>query len=104
MSALFRSPPIQDPITVERIQGMLALSPRRVQLGNGAEWTEALHPPKPGYANWTLVLPFCETLANCFHLMCDVPGSGLRNVKGERCQAFLDDANENPASLERVRA
>ena len=49
------------------------------------------------------MLPFCETLANSFHLMCDVPGSGLRPVKGNRCRAFLDDANENPESLERVR-
>lgn len=97
----FEPPPVQEPIDRARIEGMLVLTPRRCQLLH--EWTEALHAPRDKYKNWSLVLPFCETFANAFHVMCDVPGSGLMSGKGERCFAFLDDANDNPATLDKVR-
>jgi hypothetical protein len=92
-------PPLQEPIDRARIEAMLALVPRRSQLAH--EWTEPLHEPRGQYKNWSLVLPFCETFANAFHVMCEVPGSGLMSLR--RCVAFLDDANENPATLDKVR-
>jgi hypothetical protein len=81
---------------------MLELRPRRMQLES--RWPKVLYEPQ-GDANWRLVLPFCETLANAFHTMCqDVPGSGLMSGKNDRCFAFLDDAKDNPETLVRVRA
>jgi hypothetical protein len=102
MTSVFEPPPLQNAITAAAIQGMLTLRPRRMQLAT--EWKTPLHPPRGEHTSWTLLLPFCETLANAFAVMCDVPGSGLAPVKDQRCHAFLDDAASNPASLDEVRA
>ena len=98
---VFRVPPLQNPITEDRIREMLGWRPRRMQLGT--QWQEALHPPSARYSNWTLVLPFCETFRNAFHLMRPANSSGLMSVKDCRCMAFLNDANDNPETLDRVR-
>jgi hypothetical protein len=98
---LFDPSPRQAPIDQKRIEAMLAVTPRRSKLT--LEWTDPLHAPHDQYKNWTLVLPFCETLANAFRAMCDVPGSGLMPAKNDRCVAFLDDAKDNQATLEKVQ-
>lgn len=98
---LFEPPPRQAPIDRARIEAMLAVTPRRSQLVH--EWLDPLHKPHDQYPNWSLVLPFCETFANAFHVMCEVSGSGLMSSKTQRCFAFLDDAIENPATLPKVR-
>jgi hypothetical protein len=101
-SIFFSPPPHQEPITPQAIGKMLELRPRRMQLK--AEWKNPLHEPKEQGKNWTIVLPFWETFGNAFNTMCeDVPGSGLQSGSG-RPYAFLDDANDNPETLDRIRA
>jgi len=95
---VFEPPPRQSPINRNRITAMLGVTPRRSQLA--LEWPKQLYEPD---GPDKIVLPFCETLANAFEVMCDVPGSELRPGRGERCYAFLDDAKENPDTLEKVR-
>ena len=82
--------PRQELITKERIQDMITWRPRRVKLST--EW-QSLHEPKGDYPDWSLVLPFCETLDNAFELMCAVEHMGLRPGRG-RCYTFLKDVNE----------
>jgi hypothetical protein len=93
--------PIQLPITRERLADMLNWKPRRSQLSQ--EWTAPVHGPASPEKDWSVVLPFPETLKNAFELMCDVPTIGMRKGRGGRCYTFLTDAKHNPASLERVR-
>lgn len=96
------SPVQQLPITEARIQEMITWKPRRMQLSS--EWPNPLHEPKKPDKNWSLVLPFCETFRNAFK-MCDVDSIGLRAAEeGPRCYTFLNDARENPETLDRVKA
>ena len=91
--------PSQHPIAREGILRMLTLTPRRMKLSR--EWPEALHPPKPDQEDWSLVLPFCETLRNAF-TACPVDSIGLRISRaGNRCYTFLREADDK--SLEQVR-
>lgn len=90
--------PEQIPITETRIRDMIQWSPRRKQLIN--EWPEALHEPKKDGQDWSLVLPFCETLKNAFDSMCSVNTIGLREGK-ERCYTFFIDSREK--DIEKVR-
>lgn len=101
MTILIELPPIQAPISSESILRMLSLQPRRTRLAT--EWPRCLYEPEAEGKNWRLVLPFCETLANAFHTMCDVPGGGMSAVRNDRCLAFLDDAREKPETLSKVR-
>ena len=96
------SPVRQQPITKARIQEMITWKPRRMQLCN--EWPNPLHEPKKPDENWRLVLPFCETFHNAFEEMCDVDSIGIRTGKGGRGYTFLNDAKDNPQTLERVKA
>jgi hypothetical protein len=82
--------PRQLPITLAGIEVMLASRPRRMQIAR--EWPELLHAPKSGSGDWSVVLPFCETLRNAFELMCPVDSSGLQRAKNGRCYAFLRDS------------
>lgn len=86
--------PEQIPITESRIRDMIQWSPRRKQLIN--EW-EALHEPMKDGQDWSLVLPFCETLKNAFDSMCSVNTIGLREGKEgkdgiKRCYTFFIDS------------
>lgn len=83
--------PRQDLITIERIQEMINWHPRRMKLST--EWPEPLHKPRKPLDDWSLVLPFCETLGNAFELMCAVQHIGIR-AGGGRCYTFLKDDNE----------
>ncbi len=83
--------PRQDMITEERIQDMITWQPRRMKLS--AEWPEPVHKPRTSSEDWSLVLPFCETLGNAFELMCAVHHIGIR-AGGGRCYTFLKDVNE----------
>jgi hypothetical protein len=95
--------PTQDAVTLENIRAMLAWKPKRMMLS--VEWKEALHEPRDADTDWSLVLPFCETLGNAFRTMCEVKSIGMRKSKsGDRCYTFLPDAKENEDALTRVRA
>src|SRR5206468_4548642 len=56
---------------------------------------ELLHAPRSATADWSVVLPFCETLRNTFELMCPVDSIGLRSGTNGRCYTFLPQANED---------
>ncbi len=93
--------PLQEPITKKRIEQMLTLRPRRMKLSR--EWPDALHEPPSDDKDWSLVLPFCETLKNAF-TSCPVEHIGLRASKeGGRCYTFFSDAKENKSTLKEVR-
>ncbi len=89
--------PRQDLITKERIQEMINWHPRRMKLST--EWPEPLHKPRNPPDDWSVVLPFCETLGNAFESMCDVPHIGIRAGKDERGYTFIKDENQ----LDKVR-
>lgn len=91
----------QRPITVDSINEMLTWKPRRMKLED--EWLEALHDPTGTYQDWSLVLPFCETLKNAFESMCFVRSTELRPAKNERCVAFFPDATTQEAILDSVK-
>jgi len=95
------SPVRQEAITKDRIRQMITWKPRRMQLAS--EWKDVLHEPAKAGQDWSIVLPFCETLQNAFDAMCTVPTIGLRRAStGERCYTFLTDSN--PQELDAVRA
>jgi hypothetical protein len=94
--------PRQDLVSLDRIEAMLALRPRRVQLMH--EWKEILHAPRSVSSDWSVVLPFCETLRNTFELMCPVDSIGLRSGNNGRCYTFLPDAREDDECLSMVKA
>jgi len=97
----FGAIPEQQSITKERINEMLTWRPRRMKLDH--EWSQALHEPKGSYKDWSLVLPFCETLKNTFESMCSVKSTGLRLGKDGRCYAFLPDAEDRVETLAAVK-
>jgi hypothetical protein len=78
--------PEQIPITENRIRNMIQWVPRRKQLKS--EWTETLHEPQRDGQDWSIVLPFCETLRNAFDSMCSANTIGLRKGSGGRCYTF----------------
>lgn len=84
--------PRQEPIAKERLQEMITWQPRRMKLS--AEWPEPMHKPRTSSEDWSLVLPFCETLGNAFESMCAVQHIGIRAGGGGRCYTFLKDENE----------
>lgn len=91
----------QAAITKERIEMMLSWRPRRMQIQS--EWQEATHEPREADKDWSLVLPFCETLKNAFRAMCSVACIGLREGKNGRCYTFLTKARQDPREVEKVR-
>jgi hypothetical protein len=93
--------PQQLPITKDRIQEMITWRPRRMKLNT--EWPDALHPPDKPEKDWSLVLPFCETLRNSFDSMCLANTIGLREGRGGRCFTFITDTKNNGEDLEKVR-
>jgi hypothetical protein len=92
--------PAQKPISRESIIEMITWVPRRSKLS--AQWPNPLHEPRDEDSDWSLVLPFCETLCNSFITMCDVNTIGLREGKG-RCYTFLKDAKDDPEDLIKVQ-
>jgi hypothetical protein len=91
---------LQGPITTARLLEMLEWRPRRMQLS--AEWPDPLHPPSTPGKDWSLTLPFAETLRNAFQLMCPVSTIGMRVSKG-RCWTYLNGTSIDEAPLESVR-
>ncbi|HLC16187.1 MAG TPA: hypothetical protein VJL89_08175 [Thermodesulfovibrionia bacterium] len=89
--------PRQELIAKERIQDMITLRPRRVKLST--EWPELLHEPKGYHSDWSLVVPFCETIGNAFESMCDIPHIGIREGREGRCYTFINDEKK----LDKVR-
>ncbi len=83
---------------------MLASRPRRMQIAR--EWPELLHPPRSGSGDWSIVLPFCETLRNAFELMCPVESAGIQRAKNGRCYASLRDSihMDEVELIERVKS
>jgi len=67
------------------------------------EWQKPLHEPEDDDKDWSLVLPFCQTLKNAFDSMCDVQTIGLRQGKEGRCYTFLKDAKSNDQTLPKIR-
>ncbi|MBI5446026.1 MAG: phosphoribosyltransferase [Deltaproteobacteria bacterium] len=95
-------PPQQSPITRDRIEAMTAKSPRRMKLSR--EWGDPLHPPRSEGRDWSLVLPFCETLGGAFEAMCPGDHIGMRTGANDRCYTFFPKAQNEPSVLDRVRA
>src|ERR1043166_2139840 len=79
--------PEQHPLTQERIAEILEWRPRRMVLG-GPEWPSVLKPPSAKGKDWSIVVPFCETLKNAFKHGCNFPSIGMRPA-GERCYTIL---------------
>jgi hypothetical protein len=92
--------PSQDPITLESIRQIVQLSPRRTRLST--EWPQALHHPAKEGQDWSLVLPFPETLWNAFDQMCSVQNIGRRTNAAGRCYTFLKTSDSD--ELNSVRA
>ncbi|MBI5185096.1 MAG: hypothetical protein HZA01_05140 [Nitrospinae bacterium] len=92
--------PRQEAITKARVQEMITWRPRRMKLS--VEWPESLHEPASS-DDWSLVLPFTETLGNAFESMCDVPHIGIRKSKDGRGYTFLKNVETNPDMLEKVQ-
>lgn len=80
----FDSRPMQSPITREKIEEMITPERRR-RMKLSLEWPESLHPPREEGKDWSLVLPFCETLRNAFHSLCSADHMGLREGREDRC-------------------
>jgi len=95
--------PTQDPIDEAAIAAMLARRPRRMMLSR--EWQAPLHEPREAEKDWSLVLPFCETLRNSFKSMCSTTTNiGLRASKGDRCFTFFPGAQKGDESLTEVES
>jgi hypothetical protein len=92
--------PAQKPIHRESIIEMITWVPRRSKLST--QWPNPIHEPRDKDSDWSLVLPFCETLSNSFITMCDVNTIGLREGKG-RCYTFIKDAKDDPEDLIKVK-
>ena len=84
--------PHQTRITRERLLDMITWRPRRMKLS--LEWPDSLHKPKKSEDDWSVVLPFRETLGDAFEAMCDVPNIGMREGGG-RCYTFLKDDSDD---------
>jgi hypothetical protein len=95
------SSPRQEPITEERIGEMVGWQPRRMKLST--EWPDALHSPGDGGKNWSLVLPFRETLENSFTTMCQETNHYVHIAKNDRCCIFLNDSQWDEESVEIAR-
>lgn len=74
-------------ITKQLIEEMIQWRPRRMKLS--VEWPEPLHEPLAPDKDWSLVLPFCETLKNAFEVICSTWHIGLRKGKEDRCYTFF---------------
>ncbi|MFC1531517.1 hypothetical protein ACFL5T_04670 [Gemmatimonadota bacterium] len=81
--------PAQGKITLDRISEILGWSPRRMRIG-GPDWPDILKEPQGPDNDWSMVLPFCETLKNAFEFGCQAQSIGLREGKG-RCWTFICD-------------
>jgi len=92
--------PIQQMITIAKIEEMITWRPRRMRLNS--EWPTPLHEPTSMGKDWALVLPFSETLGNAFNAMCDVDSIGLRESKG-RCWTYLNNSNRDDTIVSKVR-
>ncbi len=96
--------PEQREITIELIREMITWKPRRNMLS--IEWLEPIHPPRNEGEDWSLVLPFCETLKNAFEFMCNITNTiGLRMGKGDpsRCYTYIKEVRDNPECLDKIR-
>ena len=93
--------PEQSPITRGKIEEMITPGRRR-RMKLSLEWPELLHPPREEGKDWSLVLPFCETLRNAFHSMCSAGHIGLREGKEERCYTFFNYLEENSIDFEHI--
>jgi hypothetical protein len=78
----------QIEITEEGLRDALSKSPRRMKLS--IEWPEPFHSPKDESSDWSLVLPFHETLANAFDAMCPLGlHIGMRQSSSGRSYTFF---------------
>jgi hypothetical protein len=91
----------QPMITRERIEEMIQpMRRRRMKLS--IEWPQLLRPPQEAGKDWSLVLPFCETLKNAFESLCSVFHIGLRKGKEDRCYTFFNNLDEQSPDFEDI--
>ncbi len=88
----------QDPITREGIASMVASAPRRFRLDEG--WLHA--PSRPGN-DFSLTLPFTETLENTFEYMTTVDHLPFRQGTGGKPYTYFRGSSENTDIVTPVR-
>lgn len=86
--------PHQNPITEDRIREMVNWEPRRIKLASD-EWREVLHQPREKDQNWSLFLPFPETLKNAFKTMCVDVAHYAHTTEENRCCIFLNSSQDD---------
>lgn len=92
--------PIQKMITKQLIEEMIQWQPRRMKLS--VEWPVPLHEPPTPDKDWSLVLPFCETLKNAFEVICSTSHIGLRKGREDRCYTFFQGLQEETDDFDHV--
>ena len=95
--------PRQKDITEDRIRDMVNWKPRRMRLAS-TEWPEVLHQPREEGQNWSLVLPFPDTLKNAFSVMCSDVNHIAHETQDERCCVFLNSSQRDEGeSVQKAR-